>query len=714
MNDKHYTFLGATLGCLIAYLWHTSKIQEPFAALLGAIVALGLAAIPIFKKERGNSAIKDSDRIRHLIIKRLRSDYSHLILKTETLNLNLQIANDLVSQPNKILAAKQFERGGYIQSNQIYSIFENCDNQILILGEAGAGKTNLINQLAWEAVQFCEEKNNKPVPIIFNLSTWKDKKKIEHWIIEALTSIYSFPQNVAEEWINSNKIIFLLDGFDEIKTSDKPENKFYINEINNFINSNHVEVAITSRKSEYLQLDERFSIRNALEIIDLSNKQVHDYFEKIKRDDVIELFKKNEVVREVIKNPLFVQLLSQIQDVASINLKDNQHVRNKIWQEYLKYTINQKLKEEKKFVQNYSIDKIRLIDWIRTVAIRMADFDTIFFKEKIGLYFNALYLVDKSKGYKRLTASALVTLLSGQFLALAIGCLVGISFGFKDFFVSCIIAGLLYNFLSLFGRVMFRNKIAKFMLGVGLGVVAACAFGMDKQDFWQNFFKITKEIIFPFAIVVIVIGETFSAPHPYKNQTKRQRSLDFIVVGLIYFLVLSIFFLIIYGISLLILGNHGISFSGQLIIGFTLTLLNILLSLNVDVLYFKKPPIPLTQIINKVISTLLVGSLLLFCLTLFKKPLTLINIKGSSLFDIVSFAIIFMTIIFSYINGFFLLVGYFTTHVFFLLTGMMPFRFTEFIDLICRLGIIQRAGNGYRFYHAELQSYLESDDEIKL
>ncbi len=71
----------------------------------------------------------------------------------------------------------------------IYNVFDRADigRKLLILGKPGSGKTTELLKLAEKLVERAEQDNNISIPVLLNLSSWKDvNQSIQTWIIEQL------------------------------------------------------------------------------------------------------------------------------------------------------------------------------------------------------------------------------------------------------------------------------------------------------------------------------------------------------------------------------------------------------------------------------------------------------------------------------------------------------------------------------------------------
>lgn len=111
--------------------------------------------------------------------------------------------------------------------NSLYSLYVGRDEGekekklkgVLILGEAGAGKTTYLVALALELVRkFLVSPNGAyRFPVIFNLASWGiDMNPLDEWMIDVLASeTYRVDRKHAAAWIRKGMVWPLLDGLNE-------------------------------------------------------------------------------------------------------------------------------------------------------------------------------------------------------------------------------------------------------------------------------------------------------------------------------------------------------------------------------------------------------------------------------------------------------------------------------------------------------------------
>jgi hypothetical protein len=94
--------------------------------------------------------------------------------------------------------------------------------RLLIVGEAGSGKTVLLLQFALKLIAVAKQDFDYPLPVFLSLATWRDEQQgFETWLEENLVAQFSFSKKYAKELATANNFLLLLDGLDEIPENDR-------------------------------------------------------------------------------------------------------------------------------------------------------------------------------------------------------------------------------------------------------------------------------------------------------------------------------------------------------------------------------------------------------------------------------------------------------------------------------------------------------------
>ena len=90
----------------------------------------------------------------------------------------------VLDQPNRSLPP----------GTNIIEVFDNTSGALLILGEPGSGKTTMLLELARNTIARAEGDPTLPIPVVFNLSSWAEKRQsIVEWLVEELNTKYHVP-----------------------------------------------------------------------------------------------------------------------------------------------------------------------------------------------------------------------------------------------------------------------------------------------------------------------------------------------------------------------------------------------------------------------------------------------------------------------------------------------------------------------------------------
>ncbi|MDJ0693989.1 NACHT domain-containing protein [Mastigocoleus sp. MO_188.B34] len=195
----------------------------------------------------------------------------------------------------------------------IIEAFNKSDiaGRLLILGEPGAGKTILLLELARDLIERAEQDPEKPIPVLFELTNWRDDKQgIGEWLIADLKFRYNVSENISRQWLSENKLSPLLDGLDELGLTRQ---KKCIDKINDFLqnNSSLLPLVVCCRREEYEEGRAILNrLRGAVYLQALSEGQITEYLRRI---GVPKLWKNlqndPDGLGELAKIPLFLSLI---------------------------------------------------------------------------------------------------------------------------------------------------------------------------------------------------------------------------------------------------------------------------------------------------------------------------------------------------------------------------------------------------------------------
>ena len=125
-----------------------------------------------------------------------------------------------------------------------------------------------------------------------------------------LSEKYRVPRKIAKSWLQSNYLLPLLDGLDEVPTALQPD---CVTAINAFIDkSNPPGIAVCCRLNEYRWLPERLKLNGAICIEPLSKDEVAEYFTKggAELAGLRKAMNTDPVLQELTQTPLMLSVMS--------------------------------------------------------------------------------------------------------------------------------------------------------------------------------------------------------------------------------------------------------------------------------------------------------------------------------------------------------------------------------------------------------------------
>jgi len=233
-----------------------------------------------------------------------------------TLGRANQLENENDSKKEEILVVDSYKHD-----------FISKYKKILITDTAGMGKSTLIKFLLLSCIE-----ENKATPILIELRKLSGEKTILNFLYEEINSLdQKIDQNFILELIKQGDFLFLFDGYDEIRESEKEKVTAQIKDFINKAGNNYF--VITSRPelsiSSFLDF-QKFIIKplSKEEAVLLLSK--YDNNGDISKQIINEINKQEieQNISEFLKNPLLVSLLYRVYEYKhKIPLRENTFYR---------------------------------------------------------------------------------------------------------------------------------------------------------------------------------------------------------------------------------------------------------------------------------------------------------------------------------------------------------------------------------------------------
>ncbi|USR91204.1 NACHT domain-containing protein [Phormidium yuhuli AB48] len=229
------------------------------------------------------------------------------------LDLGLASREDLLDRPWGMTWQQESHSEPLPSGTQALDKFDELGvgRTLLILGEPGSGKTTTLLEMARELIERARYDVSLPIPVLFNLSSWRGKRQtIADWLVAELKHKYQVRQQTASTWIQEQKLLLLLDGLDEVQSNRREACVAAINEF--YQDHGQTELIVCSRVQDYEALNTRLQLQGAICLQPLTSEQVSDYFQGTgdALAGVAQVMDEDTHLREFGRSPLMLSIMS--------------------------------------------------------------------------------------------------------------------------------------------------------------------------------------------------------------------------------------------------------------------------------------------------------------------------------------------------------------------------------------------------------------------
>jgi hypothetical protein len=258
-------------------------------------------------------------RQRQVLLNKVRDAWVKGVLEKSlharvSIELGLQERPDLVQQPFSDVAEFAAAPGQALpEGTPATTVFDRMGSgrTLLIVGEPGSGKTIALLKLAEDAIDRIEPDLRQQIPVVFNLSSWARKpQSIEQWLIQELLEKYQVSKALGKTWVESEALMLLLDGLDEVKAEQR---NACVQALNQFMQTHGTtEIVICCRIGDYQMLQDRLMLRSAICLQPLTATQIDLYFEQAgdRLSALKAVLPQDEELQELAKSPLMLSVMS--------------------------------------------------------------------------------------------------------------------------------------------------------------------------------------------------------------------------------------------------------------------------------------------------------------------------------------------------------------------------------------------------------------------
>jgi hypothetical protein len=311
----------------------------------GDVIALQNSRLTIYKSFIslfGNRPVESSvnwDWATRIVLPRQQSEIEERLLNVR-IEKNLLWEEQLISiKPEERLdlvgrslsSIRQLNVGQTIETldadRMLIEVFGRKDigGKLLILGRPGAGKTTTLLGLAQQLVSGALENPQTVIPVIFELSAWKDdRQSIQDFLIEQLYDNVggNRKSRIYETWLEQRVLLPLFDGLDELGMERQRNCTVKLNEFA----ATYPQVVVCCRVREFenvgVDLDR---LNGAIVLQPLSDQQIQSYLGTVNRSGLwAQIVNTPEMARMLepdeenepglLRVPLFISIAAAIYD----------------------------------------------------------------------------------------------------------------------------------------------------------------------------------------------------------------------------------------------------------------------------------------------------------------------------------------------------------------------------------------------------------------
>ena len=234
--------------------------------------------------------------------------------KATEITLTAQDAPAALAQRWPELAPPPADSPAYtLSDDQLVALFRQADASLLILGQAGAGKTFTMLRLVRGLLQRAAAEPALPIPVVFNLSTWAEQRgSISSWLLEELTTKYQIPKTIGREWLAADRLSLFLDGLDVVPKQALNQCLAAINEFRHEFG--FCGVAVACRSEAYFAAAVRLNFVQAIQLNPVEPAAASQFLRHAGLDQSLleQQLAHNPTLVELIRSPLALRAVASI------------------------------------------------------------------------------------------------------------------------------------------------------------------------------------------------------------------------------------------------------------------------------------------------------------------------------------------------------------------------------------------------------------------
>jgi hypothetical protein len=249
---------------------------------------------------------------------------------------------------------------------RIIDVFDQDAGRLLVLGAPGAGKTTTLLQLAKELIARAQTDADAPMPVLLNLSSWKDDgQPLVRWLEAELKSKYGVRKDIGRRWLHDRCLLPLLDGLDEVEPTRQSK---CVQAINDFwVNYRPDGLVVCCRLAEYQNCNTKLRLEGAIYLQPLTDEQVCNYLASANHPELWNHIQTDAELLELARSPLLLSMLTLAYETRSIQEWQNFRLtQDRLFDVYIERMLSRESKR-----QEYTKEKT--LHWLIWLAQRLRE-----------------------------------------------------------------------------------------------------------------------------------------------------------------------------------------------------------------------------------------------------------------------------------------------------------------------------------------------------
>ncbi len=326
-------------------------------------------------------------RHRQIMLQRVREFWVKGVLENSLYNevlieLGMEERKEAVEYPWEMVIQRPHQPNRQLlPDTKIIDVFDESGGSLLILGEPGSGKTTMLLELARQLITRAQADPTQPIPVVFNLSSWVEKRlPVAEWVIEELNAKYGVSKGIAQQWVDSDNLVLLLDGLDEVATKNRADCVIALNQLPQSFMGAQV---VCCRTLEYQALTTQLQLQNCIALQELTLERVYLYLAQLgpEPSSLRALIDRQPQLQTLACSPLMLSMMIMVyQNLSSERIgaaASEEVVRQYLFATYVKHMF-----ERRGMSKNFSPEQT--IKWLAFLAKTMKEHhQTTLFLEQI-------------------------------------------------------------------------------------------------------------------------------------------------------------------------------------------------------------------------------------------------------------------------------------------------------------------------------------------